>query len=355
MKVISIEYDAPGVRDTWHQLFDAADPTTTTFFQSWEWNVAWWNVYGARDRKRKNWLVRVDDGENPVGIGPFFWQRRAFGRKRMWEHLLWNGHELSPYPDVICAGASRERMWDTLIRTACGRPGVRWLELRDIGESHPLMHWHADGFRVYKEEHEPVLHWDIPAEPGEGDSVLERVRPQFRRNIKKALRTFEAHGGLTWRFSTGVNAEAMQALIELNLMRFHRNSFFTNPSNGVFYRRLAMLAPEKLFFATVSEAGRIIHVLCGFDDRNVLYYFMAGIDEARLELQPGIMNFYFTLTHAMEHGYRRFDFLRGAERYKYDLGAKPRKRFRVIIVPAASETMYKAVRQLRRLRQRLPK
>ena len=353
MNFEQVSFDTPGVRETWHRLLDASDASTTSFFQTWEWNAAWWRVYGEPDRRKDLWLMRIDDVHGPTAFCPLYRQRRTVGRTPIWTHLLWIGHELSPYPDLVNASAEPGELWRGIIDAACAREGGGWLELHDIGEEHPLMHWRADGIRVFTEEQEPVLHWDIPPSPEAHSGVLERVRPQFRRNIRKAIRAFESHGTLSWRFRSGADAEAMRALTDLNGRRFRRRSFFSSQANRDFYHQLVTLAPDALFFSTLSEADRIIHVLAGFEYRNVLYYFMAGMDESFLAVQPGVMNFYFTLTHAAEHGYRRFDFLRGTERYKYDLGAEPHRRFRVCIVPESSLAIFQTVLRLRHIRRRV--
>ena len=50
-------------------------------------------------------------------------------------------------------------------------------------------------------------------------------------------------------------------------------------------------------------------------------FYNAGIDPDARELSPGVILAAECVQFAVEHGKRRFDFLRGNEPYKYEWGA----------------------------------
>ena len=346
-----VTFDEPGLREDWQRLLHADAAHDPTFFQTWEWNKAWWKIYGEPERKKELWLLKLEEEGRTVGIAPLYMQKRTIGAKNIWTHVLWLAHELSPYPELLYSSADPERLWREIISFTARPGGASWFELRDIRTQHSLHRCSGLGVRVIVEEHDPVLHWNVGDAIVEGDDPLQRIRPSFRRNMKKAIRNFECNDSLRWQFRRGFDREAASALVALNEQRFRRKSFFTDERNRNFYELLVSSAGEKLFYATISDGGRIIHVLFGFDFHDVLYYFMAGMDESFLSTQPGIMNFYFTLRWTLEHGYKRFDFLRGSERYKYDLGATAEQSACWTLVPRASNPLYETVRRLRKVRK----
>ena len=92
---------------------------------------------------------------------------------------------------------------------------------------------------------------------------------------------------------------------------------------GVFIRRLfegfGPDGPARLCFLTV--AGRRIAAGITFEDGDTVAYYNAGVDPDARELSPGVLLVARYLERAIAGGYRRFDFLRGNEGYKYEWGA----------------------------------
>ncbi|PZC48400.1 MAG: Acetyltransferase involved in cellulose biosynthesis, CelD/BcsL family, partial [Chloroflexi bacterium] len=91
-----------------------------------------------------------------------------------------------------------------------------------------------------------------------------------------------------------------------------------------FFRRIARAMGEagylKLFFMEI-DGQRVAAVWC-FDMGNVRYLYNSGFNPAFGHLSVGLLLKAFCLKDAIETGMDYFDFLRGDERYKYDLGAQ---------------------------------
>jgi len=75
---------------------------------------------------------------------------------------------------------------------------------------------------------------------------------------------------------------------------------------------------------------RAAAVLC-FESEQELLLYNSGYDPAFAPLSVGFVSKALTLKRAIEEGKQRFDFLRGAEPYKYDLGAQDLKVYRLVI------------------------
>ena len=93
-----------------------------------------------------------------------------------------------------------------------------------------------------------------------------------------------------------------------------------------FIRRLAELEREEgearqLQLGQYRVGDRVIFALVGFHDEVTCYFYNAGMDPAAKDLSPGVTGAAAYLRFELEHGCRRFDFLRGGEAYKYEWGA----------------------------------
>jgi CelD/BcsL family acetyltransferase involved in cellulose biosynthesis len=64
--------------------------------------------------------------------------------------------------------------------------------------------------------------------------------------------------------------------------------------------------------------------------------YNSGFRPDRAALAPGVVLLAHVIRDAIQRRCRRFDFLRGEERYKYDLGAIPEEVCTVVVAPAGS-------------------
>ena len=64
---------------------------------------------------------------------------------------------------------------------------------------------------------------------------------------------------------------------------------------------------------------------------NQMLLYNSGFDPQYQSISPGLILKSYMIKQAIEEGKSRFDFLRGGERYKYDLGGKERKLYKVTL------------------------
>ena len=99
---------------------------------------------------------------------------------------------------------------------------------------------------------------------------------------------------------------------------------FLIPEREEFFLDLAReLAPRgmfKLYFLEVDDKKVASCICFDYDDAYLLYN--SGYDPEYSSLSVGLLNKTLTLKEAIDEGKHTFDFLRGTERYKYDLGGK---------------------------------
>ena len=77
----------------------------------------------------------------------------------------------------------------------------------------------------------------------------------------------------------------------------------------------------QLNFLTVDEAPAASYINFLYGDR-VMVYNSGHAHEDYGGLSPGIVLLAWNIRHAIEQGYKHFDFLRGDEAYKYRMGGR---------------------------------
>ena len=93
--------------------------------------------------------------------------------------------------------------------------------------------------------------------------------------------------------------------------------------------KLARANVVKLFFMEISGV-RVASALC-FDFGNVRYLYNSGYNPDYASLSVGLLLKAMCLRQAIEEEMTYFDFLRGDEPYKYDLGAKDVPLFGLVV------------------------
>jgi CelD/BcsL family acetyltransferase involved in cellulose biosynthesis len=158
------------------------------------------------------------------------------------------------------------------------------------------------------------------------DEFLGTLGKKERHEIRRKVRRAEAAGEVSLDDSPDPLAD-LEAFIDLHQRRWGVDGLFPDTPGGaqsrVFFRRMfELFGPDgalRLSFLTVG--GNRIAAGISFETPDSILYYNAGVDPEARELSPGVVMVERYLRRALEHGVRRFDFLRGDESYKYEWGA----------------------------------
>jgi hypothetical protein len=183
------------------------------------------------------------------------------------------------------------------------------------------------GWRVVREQEDvcPV----VTSPSGDWDEFLATLDKKARHEIRRKIRRAEAVGPLTIDIESPTIA-AIDAFIALHRMRFGEDGLFPNNPGGErsrrFVHRLAELERNEsgggqLHVALVRCGTRLIFAALAFDDGATVFLYNAGMDPSAAEASPGISGTAMYFQDRLAAGRRRFDYLRGNERYKYEWGA----------------------------------
>ncbi len=177
--------------------------------------------------------------------------------------------------------------------------------------------------------------------PSEFEEYIGRLpgkkRHELRRKIKRAEETLGSDGLEVWEDLSGV--EGVNPLEEfirlhkssnrekLNFWKGKRKDFF----NGI-AESYALRGWLKILFMKESSRGERVSGLMIFDYHGEFYLYNSGFNPDFKKSSPGVVLIARAIEMAISGGIRRFDFMRGDEKYKFDLGGIKRPVFRVDIL-----------------------
>jgi hypothetical protein len=361
----------------WERLLERTPAATP--FARWTVHRAWWDAYGST--AHEEYLVAVGaGGHGPTGaaptardaadirsddirgIVPLMHRHMAEPQDGPTATILRRGHQrgtrVRPDAKAIFFGASYHCDYATLLADPADLPDVvaglvatlaggpdpthgdqPWdvIDLRRLRSVDPALPALQEAFAAGAERHG----WQLIREPedvcpvvsfdgADWDAYLATLSKKSRHEIRRKIRRAEAHGPLTVRRGRP-SPEAVARFVDLHTARFGDEGLFPPTEGGrrsrLFIERLAELESAaadgaQLDSIEVLSGERLIFVALAFDDGETCYLYNAGMDPAASELSPGVTGTAAYLRDRLEHGRKRFDFLRGDEPYKYEWGAR---------------------------------
>lgn len=292
-------------------------------FLTWEWQSTWWSAYHPGDLCV---LVVRNDGGQLVGLAPWFIEQRVkTGRTIRSVGCV----DVTDYLEVIVHQDFEEPVFEALATYLdANQARYDFIDLCNIPEGSPVLRFlpqllQANGFSVEIKPQEvcPVI--DLPPN---WDAYLESLDKKQRHEIRRKIRRSE-ESGTNW-YTVGpehdLNAETEFFLRLMASASEDKARFLADPQNVAFFRQIVPLLMERgwLQIAFLTVEGKHAAAYLNFLYANEVQVYNSGLDiEAAQGLSAGIVLLAYLIQYAIEHGYHRFDFLRGNEEYKYRMGA----------------------------------
>lgn len=165
-------------------------------------------------------------------------------------------------------------------------------------------------------------------------SLDKKNRHELRRKLRRAS------GLVEWHIVGPEHdlREALQRFMALMAVSSSEKAeFLRNPANRQFFEAMVPVVAAQgwlqLAFLTVGGEAAAAYLNFVYGNR-VLVYNSGHNPEAHGALSPGIVLMARLIEHAIAEGREVFDFLRGNEPYKYDLGGRDVPVYELRLVPA---------------------
>lgn len=286
MKIKVIE-TVVGIRDEWEKLLWESD--TATVFQSPNWVGLW-------DKKL---VLGVYDGNELVGIG-------AFEQENDKVRFVGMRQNLADFGDIVAQRHREKEIWLEILKYLRSQITDHRIELDFIRETSPSFGILEKIGKVKEQEVSPYIKiprsWDIYLQ-----SLPRKKRHELRRKMKK------------------IDTELV--IIEKSSSK-DEDRFIELMRNSSEEKRRFMDKGMEEFFRKIIKLGKLFSVpdamVLGFEWRKDWYLYNSGSSGGR-----GIALFGMIIREAIKLKIERLDFLRGGEKYKYDLGAKDEQLYNI--------------------------
>ena len=294
-------------------------------FLSPTWLRTWWSEFGGN---REMMLLAVRDDQCLVGVVPLM---------REGSRLSFAGDtEVCDYMDFPCTSGREtellsalfhslgEEPWDELLLRAMREDSASLAALPGVAASFALT------FAKEEEDVCPQILLD-----GDFEAYVSTLDKKDRHELRRKLRKLPQAGEVELEvLESPADVEpAIDDFLWMLRDSRHDKAEFMTPQMESFFRRLVLnLAGESLIEMIFLKLGgkRTAGVLCFRGESETLLY-NSGYDPAYSGYSVGLLSKALALQRAIEAGQKRFDLLRGRERYKYELGAKDLNVYKAVI------------------------
>lgn len=299
--------------DQWSELHRRSPEASV--FTRLDWQKTWWKHFGdgAELLLWTGW-----DGQQLKGIAPLMRQQGIVS--------MVGGRAVSDFLDFVVAPGYETAFTAAIVDQL---KSAEWhtVVLRGLRASSPLLSLlpraAADAGWATNTEVEDVS----PAVtlPGDWETYLASLGKKERHELRRKLRRLDGSASWRWYATTGPSVAPGDFDDFFRLMRSShpdKADFLTERMESFFRSALGHLLAvgvTRLYFLEI-DGERVASAVC-FDQGDEVWLYNSGYDPRYSSLSVGLLLKALCLADAIDLGKKVFDFLRGSEPYKYDLGA----------------------------------
>lgn len=165
--------------------------------------------------------------------------------------------------------------------------------------------------------------------PGSFEDYLQGLDKKARHELQRKMRRAERLAQVGLRVTH--EGDHLPEFLRLHRLSSSAKAEFMSERAEAFFRDLAHhLQAQQMFRLSVLWDGSVaLAAMLQIRFHNILHLYNSGYDPQQSALAPGLVLLGHCLQQACQEGIQEFDFLRGQERYKYDLGGVDRPVYRL--------------------------
>ena len=280
------------------------------------WLKVWWQELGTGAELHLN-TIRQE--EEVIGIAPL--------QMREGKASLIGSADVCDYLDFVIA-PGRERDFFSVLLDDLREKNINQLDLRPLRpDSTVLTHLvsiaQTRGYEVLCQPEDVSLELDLPST---WDEYLAILTAKQRHEVRRKLRRLSEAGKVEHR-CVEVGREVGDYLdIFLKLFSLSRDekASFMNPKMESFFRSLAKAMAEiGLLRLGIIQLDKVPAAMTmGFDYNDSHYLYNSAYDPQYNSLSVGLLCKVLCIKESIERGRKKWDFLKGREPYKYQLGGQ---------------------------------
>lgn len=169
--------------------------------------------------------------------------------------------------------------------------------------------------------------------PASWETYLASLSSKNRHEIRRKIRRLEENGSIEHGDLTTYTdiQNAMDTFIVLHKKSSAEKEAYMTAERELFFREaIAALAEKglvKMAYIDMDKKRTACSLAFILDD--IRYVYNSGFDPAYRHLSVGFLNHLFSISRSIDQGVKIVDFMRGNERYKYNLGCTDHQLFRL--------------------------
>ena len=280
------------------------------------WLGTWWREFGA---DAELYLCAVWQEETIIGIAPLKIKEGIAS--------FIGSVDVCDYLDFVVT-PEKEQDFFNIVLDSLRKKDINILDLAclrpDSMTATTLLTMARDrGYEVVFHPEDVSLELDLPAT---WDEYLEILNPKQRHEVKRKLKRLEEAGDVEYHVIDDI--EVIPQAIDIFLKLFcdsredkacflttRRESFFRSLANSMGETGLLKIGLLELNSCYVAA------VMC-LDYKDSIYLYNSGYDPRYSSLSVGLISKILCIKDSIQREKKVFDFMRGAEVYKYRLGGK---------------------------------
>jgi CelD/BcsL family acetyltransferase involved in cellulose biosynthesis len=314
----------------WTQLLPACD--ANTLFLTPLWQKTWWETLGqaaANGAPAQLMLLKVRGESGPIGVAPL---------QRAGDTIAFLGDtDVFDYHDFVVQRGCEHEFYAALCDHLTGIPGWTRLYLPSVPEGSPtLEHLPQEAQRLGWEcstEKEDVAP-GLPLPKSWDDYLANALSKKDRHELRRKMRRLFSAAQPTYRTYVDSDSDALadRFLVLMRDGNADKQTFLT-PAREQFFRAMcrATSGAGVLRLHFLEMDGKAVAGALSFDYAGRRLLYNSGFSPDYYQLAVGLLLKAMTVQEAIEQGMEYYDFLRGNEPYKYDLGAQDHAVYRMEI------------------------
>lgn len=296
------------------------------------WIEIWLKHFG-RSLRAKIILFRAPEGAL-LAVGTFSTSMGNGGQQGL---TLVGSTDVCDYRDLVIVSGREEEAFGVLGRFFREGPWG-YLEFNGTSEFSPTAQFlpplmQSFGFRVVQEVEEVALYLDLPPT---WEMFLESLNSKDRHELRRKMRRMEreASGEISGVEGSLALFREMEIFFDLHRKSRKDKAEFMSKEMHAFFQDISTRFQERgwLNLSFLKVGGQAVAALFSFDFAGTEYVYNSGYDPEFARFSPGIVLAAHCIRRAIDKGMASFNFLRGREDYKYHLGGKEEKIFRIRVI-----------------------
>jgi hypothetical protein len=291
---------------------------TASFFQTKSWLSLW-----KKHFKVKDFYLGVFNGDELVGLAALGIKKGRLDFLGLSEVL--NGELVTDYGDVLIKPGFEDKFWELVLDYLAqnySKAKVSFSFLREDSPSFTVLK--KLGADLKKQEVAPFI--NLPFSWQAYLSLLERKKRHEIQRKKRRLN--KTNWEVLWFTKVGAG-EAKDFLSLMEASSKAKKTFLSSEIKDFFKDLLLNFSEKQKLLGFLKIEGELAASMFGFKFGKNFLLYNSGFNPELAKYSPGFLLTVFLIKKAIEDKkIERFDFLRGGERYKFDLGARKRYLFK---------------------------